>query len=231
MATELILIVEDELDLQELLRFNLESEGYRTIAAGSGQRALALIESASPDLVVLDLNLPGPDGLEVCQAVRRSPRSRTIPILMLTARIEDSDIIAGLEVGADDYVTKPFSPSVLLARIKAALRRVRETSPEKSLQGVLIRGAISLHPGRREVSRDGVAISLTKTEFRILHLLMRRPGWVFSRNQIVDEVRGDSYAVTERAVDVQMVGLRRKMGPAGRCIETVRGEGYRFREK
>jgi two-component system phosphate regulon response regulator PhoB len=227
MAKATILVVEDEEDILELVRFNLAREGYQVTAVTSGEEALRAIRDR-PDLVLLDLMLPGVDGLEVCRLVRSDPLGQTLPILMLTAKGEEADIVAGLELGADDYITKPFSPRVLLARVKAALRR-RETPPPDA-QEALERHGIAIHPGRREVRLNGEALELTFTEFGILHLLARRPGWVFTRAQIVEAVRGDSYFVTDRAVDVQMVSLRKKLGPAGRFIQTVRGVGYRLQE-
>lgn len=226
MANETILIVEDEPDIIELLRYNLGRDGYAVLEASTGEAALELIKSKSPDLVLLDLMLPKIDGLEVCRRARASDEGRTLPIIMLTAKGEEVDIVTGLELGADDYVTKPFSPRVLLARVRAVLRRKDVDVPgdEEPLQ---IHN-LSIHPGRHEVLVDGEPVTLTRTEFQVLHYLSRRPGWVFTRYQIVDAVHGDDYVVTERSVDVQIVGLRKKLGAAGKYIETVRGVGYRF---
>jgi two-component system, OmpR family, alkaline phosphatase synthesis response regulator PhoP len=228
MAKERILVVDDEEDLRELLRYNLTKEGYRVVCVASGEEALRAIRTQPPDLIVLDLMLPGVDGLEVCRTLRSSVSTASIPIVMLTARGEDADIVTGLELGADDYITKPFSPRVLSARMKAVLRRKpRQARDEFS--------AIAVHdllidPARHEVLVNRQPVALTATEFGILHFLARRPGWVFTRDQIISAVRGDDYAVTERSVDVQIVGLRKKLGSAGNCIETVRGIGYRFKE-
>ncbi|MBW1659835.1 MAG: response regulator transcription factor, partial [Deltaproteobacteria bacterium] len=168
---------------------------------------------------------PGMDGLEVCRRIRRNEETEEIPIVMLTAKTEDVDIITGLEIGADDYVTKPFSPKVLVARIRAVLRR----KEEKDKSPKLIRfDGLEIHLGRHEVRIDGNSITLTLTEFRILQLLASRPGWVYSREQIVSHVRGTGYPVTERAVDVQIVGLRKKLGKFGDRIVTVRGIGYKL---
>lgn len=223
-----ILVVEDEEDILELIRYNLVREGYRVVPAVTGEQALRLAKSERPALVLLDLMLPGMDGLEVCRALKREPHGETTPIAMLTAKNEESDIVAGLELGADDYIAKPFSPRVLVARVRTLLRRARRGEGRGdaplSLHGVFI------HPGRREVLVGGKPVDLTFTEFQILHLLAARPGWVFTRNQIVEGVRGEDYPVTDRSVDVQVVALRKKLGQAGGLIETVRGVGYRFRE-
>lgn len=226
MANEKILIVEDEADILELLRYNLNREGYQVREAATGEAALDLIRKDVPDLVLLDLMLPKIDGLEVCRQVRGGGDNKALPIIMLTAKGEEADIVTGLELGADDYVTKPFSPRVLLARIRAVLRRQTMEVPgdTESLQ----LHNLAIHPGRHEVLVDGEPVVLTRTEFQVLHYLARRPGWVFTRYQIVDAVHGDDYAVTERSVDVQIVGLRKKLGTAGKYIETVRGVGYRF---
>jgi two-component system alkaline phosphatase synthesis response regulator PhoP len=228
MTKERILVVEDEEDILELVRFNLSREGYSVMGAASGEEAWRLASSELPDLIVLDLMLPGIDGLEVTKIIRNDSRTRDIPIIMLTAKGEEADIVTGLELGADDYITKPFSPRILVARVRAVLRRkVKETAEESS---VLKIHDLVIHPGRHEVLVEGKPVELTFTEFGILGYLARRPGWVFTRSQIVDAVRGDDYFVTDRAVDVQIVGLRKKLGPAGKYIETVRGVGYRFKE-
>lgn len=226
MANETILIVEDETDIVELLRYNLGRDGYTVLEAGTGEKALELIDEKSPDLVLLDLMLPRIDGLEVCRRVRSSDANKRLPIIMLTAKGEEVDIVTGLELGADDYVTKPFSPRVLLARVRAVLRRNEEDIPGD--EDVIQLHNLTIHPGRHEVTVEGELVSLTRTEFQVLHYLARRPGWVFTRYQIVDAVHGDDYVVTERSVDVQIVGLRKKLGAAGKHIETVRGVGYRF---
>lgn len=228
MAKESILVVEDEDDIRELLRYNLVKEGYRVTGAASGEEALKAVRVAMPDLVLLDLMLPGMDGLEVCRSLKQDPQTRNLPIVMLTAKGEEADIVAGLELGADDYVTKPFSLRVLLARLRAVLRR-RSTPPPSETAPLTIHELV-VHPGRHEVLVQGRPVDLTATEFRLLHLLARRPGWVFTRSQIVNEIHGDDYSVTERAVDVQMVSLRKKLGPSGKYLETVRGIGYRFKD-
>ena len=234
MIKQSVLVVEDEEDIRELLSYNLLKEGYQVAGVGSGEDALAAVESKPPDVILLDLLLPGMDGLSVCRKLKANPATQSIPILMLTAKGEETDIVAGLNLGADDYVTKPFSPRVLLARLRAVMRRKTAEAASAAEGGdeqeaIEIR-EIMIHPGRHEVLIRGAAVELTATEFRLLHFLAQRPGWVFTRQQILDAVHGDNYAITDRAVDVQVVGLRRKLGSAGCSIETVRGVGYRFKE-
>lgn len=228
MKKETILVVDDEEDILELVRYNLQREGYQVETAVSGEKALKLARQQPPELIVLDLMLPGMDGLDVARHLKNDARCRQVPIVMLTAKGEEADVVTGLELGAEDYVTKPFSPRILVARIKAVLRR-RHEPPAEGDERIEIHD-LEIHPGRREVRVAGVPVDLTYTEFQVLHCLARRPGWVFTRAQIVDAVRGDNYPVTDRSVDVQVVGLRKKLGAAGRYIETVRGVGYRFRE-
>jgi len=228
MPKEQILVVDDEEDILELVRFNLSKEGYQVICAATGEKAVEIARSGLPDLVVLDLMLPGMDGLEVAKFLKNDPETQNIPIIMLTAKGEESDVVTGLELGADDYVTKPFSPRILMARVKAALRRKVAEPPDGS-EVVKIHNLV-IHPGRREVRVDNEQVDLTFTEFEILSYLVRRPGWVFTRSQIIDAARGTDYFVTDRSVDVQIVGLRKKLGPGGKFIETVRGVGYRFKE-
>ncbi|EFK08509.1 response regulator receiver domain protein [delta proteobacterium NaphS2] len=228
MAKERILVVDDEEDILELVNFNLAKEGYRVISTTTGERAVEMSRVERPDLIVLDLMLPGMDGLEVAKFLKKNQETQNIPIVMLTAKGEESDVVTGLELGADDYVTKPFSPKILLARIRAVLRRKATETPKPS--DVIKVQNLIIHPGRREVRVDDKVIDLTYTEFGILRYLVQRPGWVFTRSQIVDAVRGSDYFVTDRSVDVQIVGLRKKLGFMGKYIETVRGVGYRFRE-
>jgi two-component system alkaline phosphatase synthesis response regulator PhoP len=228
MAREKILVVDDEEDILELVEYNLTKDGYGVICVGTGEDALKTARSELPDLIVLDLMLPGVDGLEVCKVLKNDRKTSHIPIVMLTAKGEEADIVTGLELGADDYVTKPFSPRILLARLRAVLRRKAQAPAEET--EVIKRHDLVIHPGRHEVLVGDKGVELTFTEFRVLHFLARRPGWVFTRSQIVDAVRGSDYPVTDRSVDVQIVGLRKKMGTAGEHIETVRGVGYRFKE-
>ena len=229
MAKETILIVEDEEDIQELIRYNLAREGYQPKSALTGEDALNFINSKLPDLILLDLMLPGIDGLEICRRLKNDQKTAHIPVVMVTAKGEEADIVTGLELGADDYITKPFSPRVLLARIKSVLRR--KTEETKTEETVLNVSGLLIHPGRRDVVINGDRIDLTYTEFQLLHLLARRRGWVFTRYQIVNAIKGEDYPVTDRSVDVQVVGLRKKLGEYGKLIETVRGVGYRFKEE
>ncbi|MFZ7112322.1 MAG: response regulator [Desulfatiglandales bacterium] len=228
MVKERILVVDDEEDILELVRFNLAREGYQILCALSGEKALETARNELPDLVVLDLMLPGIDGLEVAKALKQDSGTKEIPIVMLTAKGEEADVVTGLELGADDYVTKPFSPRILVARVKAVLRRKAKGAVEED--AVVRIHDLVIHPGRREVTVGGTPVPLTYTEFAILDYLSRRPGWVFTRYQIVNAVRGDDYPVTDRSVDVQIVGLRKKLGAENQYIETVRGVGYRFKE-
>ena len=222
-----ILVVDDEEDILELVVYNLKREGYETLSAATGESALRLAGAELPDLIVLDLMLPGMDGLEVTKLLKMEAKTRHIPIVMLTAKGEDADVVTGLELGAEDYITKPFSPRVMVARVRAVLRRLTLGRDETDLVKV---HDLVIHPGRREVTLKGKPATLTYTEFQILHFLASRAGWVFTRSQIMDAVRGEDYFVTERSVDVQIVGLRKKLGSAGAYIETVRGVGYRFKE-
>ncbi len=223
-----VLVVEDEEDIRELLRYNLEREGFAVSCAATGEEGLRCARAATPHLVLLDLMLPGIDGLEVCRALRRDPATENIPIVILTAKGEEADIVSGLELGADDYITKPFSPKVVIARLRAVLRRKSRPLPARN-EPIQVHD-VAIDPGRHEVRVGGQPVELTFTEFRLLQVLARRPGWVFTRYQIVNAIRGEDYAVTDRSVDVQVVGLRKKLGPAGRYIETVRGVGYRFKD-
>ncbi len=228
MSKAKLLVVDDEEDILQLVRYNLTKEGYDIICVTTGEEAVRRAKIEQPDLILLDLMLPGVDGFEVCRQLKRDETTAAIPIVMLTAKGEDADIVTGLELGADDYITKPFSPKVLLARIRAVLRRRNQQDIDNTEP--LTTGPLSIDPIRHEVRLGGEPLLLTATEFALLHFLARHPGWVFSRNQIISGVKGDDYAVTERSVDVQITGLRKKMGEAGKMIETVRGVGYRFKD-
>ena len=227
MANETLLIVEDDADIRELIRYNLEREGYKIVESASAEAAHKQLSRSVPDLILLDLMLPGTDGFAFCRAVRSDERTAKVPVIMVTARDEDADIVAGLEVGADDYMTKPFSARILSARVRAVLRR-RAVEPGDEVN-ILTRGPIELDRTHHLVKIDGQSLTLTLSEFKTLELMMKRPGVVFSRYQIVDAVHGDDYPVTDRSVDVQIVGLRRKLGKYGELIETVRGVGYRMK--
>ena len=232
MAREHVLVVDDERDILELVQYNLEKEGYRVTAVASGEDALAAARTKLPDIIVLDLMLPGVDGLEVCRRLQSDAATRGIPIVMLTAKGTEADVVAGLELGASDYVTKPFSPRVLTARIRAVLRRGAESSDDDTTIRVQ---DLTIRPGRHQVLAGETQVELTATEFRILTCLARRPGWVFTRQQLLDAAQGDDsfvsdHFVTDRSVDVHIVSLRRKLGACGSCIETVRGVGYRLQD-
>ena len=229
MTVKHILVVDDEEDILELVGYNLIREGYRVTCAETGEAAIHAVESDPPDLLVLDLMLPGLSGLDVARTLKNRAKSGDLPIIMLTARGDEADVVAGLEIGADDYVIKPFSPKVLLARIKAVLRR-KTVEEVRDPAGEIRTGDLLIHPGRHQVAVGGEPVNLTFSEFQLLVLLCRRPGWVFTRNQIVDAIHGENYAVTDRSVDVLVVGLRKKLGACGSMIETVRGIGYRFKE-
>ena len=231
MAKERILIVDDEEDILELVRLSLEKEGYPTLCAESGEKALSIARAELPDAMVLDLMMPGIDGLEVTRRIKSDPGTAGILIVMLTAKGEEADIITGLELGADDYVTKPFSPRILIARIRSVLRRRTRPATVADDTGAVHVHGITIIPHKHTVETAAGKVTLTPTEFNVLHLLARHPGWVFTRWQIVDKIKGEDYAVTDRSVDVQIAGLRKKLGAFGNCVETVRGVGYRFKEE
>ncbi len=230
MGRERILIVEDEEDILELVRYNLAKEGFAVTGALSGEEALELVKEGPWDLVLLDLMLPGIDGFAVARHMKNDAALAHVPIIMLTARTEESDMVAGLEIGAEDYITKPFSPRVLLARIRSVLRRGTMVGKETE-EPVIQRDDLLIDVRRHCVKVGEKSVELTYSEFELLSFLASRPGWAFSRSQIVDAIRGYNYAVTDRSVDVQIVGLRRKLGSCGRYIQTVRGVGYRFRDQ
>ncbi len=229
-----ILVVEDDIDIQQLVSYNLIKAGFHVTCADSGEEGLQILERETVDLILLDLMLPGRDGMEICTIIRTKNIENPPPIIMLTAKSEEDDIITGLACGADDYVTKPFSPRVLIARIQTQLRKKQEkalTKRQSDVEEVITIHSMTIHGGRHEVMVAGRPVHLTTTEFTILEQLARQPGWVFSRQQIIDHCRGYEYIITPRAVDVQIFGLRKKLGETGSCIETVRGIGYRMREE
>lgn len=222
-----ILVVEDDLDIRELMSFNLANEGHQVFEANDGEVGIDKARNNNPDLILLDLMLPGIQGLDVCRIIKSDQETKKTPIIMVTALGQEEDIVKGLETGADDYITKPFSIKVLIARVNAVLKRSIEVGEDKS-KDILING-INIKTRSREVWVNKNLINdLTFSEFQILYLLAGHPGWVFTRYQIIDKIRGDNYPVTDRSVDFQIVGLRKKLGDAGKLIKTVRGVGYRF---
>ncbi len=233
MSKKHILIVEDDEDIQQLVSFNLLKAGFHVTCAYDGEEGLAQIARNDFDCLVLDLMLPGMSGYEVCSTIRQNEEKSKLPIIMLTAKGEENDIVTGLESGGDDYITKPFSPKVLVARIKSVLRRGENDETEdgggKPDEDILRCDGLFIDLGHHEVRLGEDVVNLTVTEFNVLCLLAARPGWVFSRQAIIDNVRGYDYSVTPRAIDVQVFGLRKKLGEVGKRIETVRGIGYRFR--
>jgi DNA-binding response OmpR family regulator len=229
MAGETILIVEDEPDILEVLQFNLRREGYEIRTAGSGTEALRAVERERPALVLLDLLLPGVDGLDVCRRLRSNPETQDVPIVMVTAKTEESDVVLGLGLGADDYIQKPFSPRELVARVAALLRRVHGR-PVDSEAPRLKRGPLVIEPERHRVFIDGDRRQFTPTEFRLLHALALQPGRVFTRDQLISKVIGDRAVVIDRNIDVHVRSVRRKLGRHRDLIETIRGVGYSFRE-
>lgn len=233
MAKLNVLVVEDEADIQQLVSYNLIRAGFHVTCADSGEEALERLRTESVDCVLLDLMLPGISGIEVCRSMRKveSSLGHSVPVIMLTAKGEEEDMVAGFECGADDYITKPFSPKVLIARIKAVVKRSAsdQTEDDQSRKLLITVDSLQIDKGRHEVSVDGEEVKLTTTEFGILALLAGKPGWVFTRQQIIDAVRGYDFLITPRAIDVQIFGLRKKLGECGKMIETVRGIGYRYR--
>lgn len=220
-----VVIVEDEADIADLIEFHLKREGYPTRVVGSGAEALRVIRREKPALILLDLMMPEIDGLEVCRRLKREPDTREIPIIMVTARGEESDIVVGLELGADDYITKPFSPRVLMARVKTVLRRIE---PEDAAHMKLAGGAITIDAQRHTVRVHGEDVELTLTQFRLLQFLAQRPGFVRTRDQMVAAVRGEGAVLSSRVIDVHVAALRQKLREYGDLIETVRGVGYRL---
>lgn len=224
--TKKILAVDDDPDILTLIRYNLEKEGYKVSTAESGEAALEKARKSKADLLILDLMMPGMDGLEVCRILKSDAATRGIPVMMLTAKSEETDIVVGLELGGDDYLTKPFSPKVLAARVRALLRR----GESAALPGARLSfGPISVDPERHEVLVDAKPLSLTVTEFNLLKCFVSRPGKVFSREALLNQAWPEDAMVVDRAVDVHILGLRKKMGKYADWIETVRGMGYRLK--
>ncbi|MBN2875767.1 MAG: response regulator transcription factor [Spirochaetales bacterium] len=232
MAKAVILVIEDDPDIRELLAYTLGKEGYEVLQAPSGEAGLKAIAERKPDLVVLDVMLPGLDGLELLRRVKTDASTRAVSVIMVSARGEEADVVSGLELGADDYVTKPFSPRVLVARVRTALRRAVDAASKRDVEpDVVSIGICTLDSGRHELRVNDAVIDLSATEFAIIERLMRSPGRVFTRSQIIDSVRGRDYPVTDRSVDVQVLSIRRKLGEHANLVETVRGVGYRFRDE
>ena len=226
MAKGKILIIEDDRDIVELLTFNLQEEDYETLEAHDGHEGLATAMRLQPDLIILDIMLPKMDGFEVCRALKAEKQTANIPIIILSARSQETDKVVGLELGADDYVTKPFSPRELIARVRAILRRNHPTQITPKLH----HGLLTLDSMKHRVTIEGQKIDLTTTEFKLLECMAGRPGQVLSRDRILDSISGDDAMVCDRTVDAHVKSLRRKLGSCKEYIETVRGIGYRFKE-
>ncbi|MGB4405521.1 MAG: response regulator transcription factor [Sphaerochaeta sp.] len=224
-----ILIVEDDPDIQELIQYHLVKEGYDTLLVGNGRDALDVVQNQSPDLVLLDLMLPGVNGIEVLKTIRFVWNLSTLPIIIVSARTDETDIITALELGADNYLSKPFSPKVLVANVKALLRR---TSLDVShTETAISLGDLSVDLDRREAKYQHDLMNLTATEFNLLVLLASHPGRVYTRNQLISGMRGEDYPVTERSIDVQIASLRKKLGEGGALVKTVWGIGYSYQDK
>lgn len=228
-----ILIVEDDPDIGELLSYSLAREGWSVSLAVDGKTALKRIESRIPDCIVLDIMLPGLNGLDLLKIIRTGDKPVTCPVILATAKGEDPDIVLGLSLGADDYIVKPFSTAVLAARIRALLRRTdaHTSMPIPAATTRVTAGSISMDLERHKVTLPDGSCDLSATEFALLELFMRSPGRVFTRAKILELIKGPDYPATDRAVDVQILSLRKKLGAVAGCIETVRGVGYRFSEE
>jgi two-component system phosphate regulon response regulator PhoB len=232
MAKATLLVVEDDPDIRELLAYTLGKEGYEVLQAPSGEAGYKAIADKKPDLVVLDVMLPGMDGLELLRRVKADAALKNTPVILVSAKGEEADVVSGLELGADDYVTKPFSPRVLVARVRTSLRRSASREDDQKPEESLVRhGDFMLDSNRHELRVADRPIDLSATEFAIIERLARAPGRVFTRSQIIDSVRGRDYPVTDRSVDVQILAIRKKLGEKSDIIETVRGVGYRFKDE
>jgi two-component system alkaline phosphatase synthesis response regulator PhoP len=229
MSKPLIVVVEDETDIQDIIAYNLKREGYDVLTASRGDQGLSLIQAKNPDLVILDIMLPGIDGLTICQQLRAETKTKALPIIILSAKEEESDVVIGLGLGADDYISKPFSPRELLARVKAVLRR--STARESQQQDQIRRGDLIIDIDRHQVSLQGTPLKLTATEFKLLMVLASHPGRAFSREQLLNRVVGDAVVVVDRNIDVHIRSVRKKLGTQTGLIETVRGVGYRFADQ
>ena len=229
MAIQTILVIEDDPDISELIQYNLEKNGFKALIAEDGEEGLHKAETKKPALILLDLMLPGMDGLEVCRKLKQSGKTSGIPVIMVTAKGEESDVVVGLEVGADDYIPKPFSPRELVARVRALLRRAGG-SPEPAEGKKSESGPVSVDPERHEARIRGKPLSLTLAEFRLLQALISSPGRVFTRDQLLDRITGGEVVIVDRNVDVHVRSIRKKMGRDGALIETVRGVGYKLKD-
>ncbi len=229
MKREHIVVIEDESDILEVMQYNLSREGYKVTASKNGEEGLARVRRENPDLVLLDLMLPGLDGIEVCRRLQGDPVTSRVPVIMVTAKGEESDVVTGLSIGADDYITKPFSPKELVARVKAVLRR----GPLKEERGGerIVRGGLVIDITKHIVSIDGNPTTLTATEMRLLHFLAAHPGRVFARDQLLSRVIGEHAVVIDRNIDVHIGSLRKKLGDYRELLETIRGVGYRFQDE
>ncbi|MEM9554164.1 MAG: response regulator transcription factor [Acidobacteriota bacterium] len=225
-----VVVIEDEPDILEVIEYNLTREGFAVVGAANGDDGLKAVMREAPDLVLLDLLLPGQDGIEVCRRLKLDPVTQKIPIIMVSAKGEESDIVLGLGVGADDYIAKPFRPKELIARVKAVLRR-GSLKEEEAKTDRVVRGTLVIDAMRHEARVDGESVTLTATEFRLLHLLASHPGRVFTRDQLVSRVIGGGAAVIDRNIDVHVRSIRKKLGDQRNLIGTVRGVGYRFQDE
>ena len=231
MAKKKILVVEDDRDISELIRYNLDREGYEVACLFDGGQVIEFVHKRKPELILLDLMLPEVDGIEICRALKSDPETKDIPIVMLTAKSEEADVVVGLQMGADDYIPKPFSPKVLLARIKAITRRTSDLkSAAASVEDLRHYGPLTIDLLKHKISFNGQEVKLTSIEFDIVEFLSRSPGRVWSREQILDNVWKEGKFIIDRAVDVHVRGLRSKLGEADYFVQTVRGVGYRFKD-
>lgn len=230
MKREKIVVIEDEADIREVIEHNLSREGYDVYSSSDGEKGLQLAKNKAPDLVLLDLMLPGLDGLDICRELKADLVTRPIPVIMVTAKGEESDIVLGLGIGADDYVTKPFSPKELMARVKAVLRR-GQLKEEQGGRERIVCGQVIIDAGRHEVRVKGTSVSFTATELRLLHFLASHPGRVFTRDHLLSRVIGEDVFVADRNIDVHIRSVRKKLGDHRDLIETIRGVGYRFRDE
>lgn len=225
-----ILVVEDEEDIASVLSYNLEQDGYTVDTLNSGDEVLPFLDAVRPDLILLDVMIPGMDGFEVCKSLKATPEFQSIPVIFITAKMLERNIISGLEIGADDYIVKPFSISVVLSRINAVLRRSNQTAHGPSDQSDIQIGSLTIDQNKMTVFSHHVPIDLTTTEYKVMEVMIKKPGWVFNRSQLLDACKGDDSFVTDRSIDVLMVSIRKKLGDQAYLIETIRGVGYRLKD-